>query len=150
MPPATEGASPRNTFTLPDNSRASLADYAGYVVVLDFYATWCQPCREETPHLVELHKRYSAQGLRIIGLNVGGETDRDKVQEFATEFQVPYALGFPDDEMASLYLSDDNKIPQAFVFDRKGKLVKRFISYDAAMPAELERIIKAQLAAGGD
>ena len=151
MPPtantseSTEGGSP-DSFTLMDNRRMRLSDYAGYVVVLDFYATWCQPCREETPHLVSLHNRYNAQGLRIIGLNVGGEEDRPKVPGFASEYQIPYALGFPDREMWRLYFSDDNRIPQAFVFDRKGNLVKRFISYDNTMPAELERVIEAQLA----
>ena len=129
-----------------DNRRMRLSDYAGSVVVLDFYATWCQPCREETPHLVELHKRYSAAGLNIIGLNVGGETDAEKVPAFISEFQIPYALGFPDREMANFYLSDNNGIPQAFVFDRKGNLVRRFISYGPEMPAEMERVIQAQLA----
>lgn len=149
MPPATaqngDASGASYGFTLMDNRRARLSDYAGYVVVLDFYATWCPPCREETPHLVELHKRYNGDGLRIIGLNVGGDEDRDKVPGFISEFQIPYALGFPDREMASFYLSDNDKIPQAFVFDRKGNLVKRFVSYDAAMTAELERVIKAQL-----
>jgi thiol-disulfide isomerase/thioredoxin len=136
-----------NGFTLLDNRRVKLSDYAGEVVVLDFYATWCPPCREETPHLVELHKRYGAQGLRIIGLNVGGTEDRDQVPGFASEYGIPYALGFPDPEMSNLYLSDDDRIPQAFVFDRKGKLVKRFVSFDETMPAELERVIKTELAA---
>src|SRR5919107_1662892 len=87
MPPTAntsesrEGGSP-DAFTLMDNRRMRLSDYAGYVVVLDFYATWCQPCREETPHLVSLHKRYNAQGLRIIGLNVGDAADRTKVPGF--------------------------------------------------------------------
>jgi thiol-disulfide isomerase/thioredoxin len=134
-------------FTLMDNRRMRLSDFAGDVVVLDFYATWCPPCREETPHLVRLHQQYSAQGLRIIGLNVGGADDRDKVPAFISEYRIPYALGFPDREMSSLYLSDDDRIPQAFVFDRKGNLVKRFISYDETMPAEMERIIKSELAA---
>ncbi|HEY0406526.1 MAG TPA: redoxin domain-containing protein [Pyrinomonadaceae bacterium] len=152
MPPAqsvpqTGDSGQPNGFTLLDNSRQQLSNYAGEVVVLDFYATWCPPCREETPHLVELHKRYGAQGLRIIGLNVGGPDDRDKVPDFSSEYRIPYALGFPDPEMTSLYLSDDDRIPQAFVFDRKGKLVKRFVSYDETMPAELERVIKTQLAA---
>jgi thiol-disulfide isomerase/thioredoxin len=152
MPPAktsaggTEGGSPSG-FTLLDNRRMRLSDYAGYVVVLDFYATWCPPCREETPHLVELHKRYAAQGLQVIGLNVGGDDDRDKVPDFISEFQIPYTLGFPDREMASFYLSDDDRIPQAFVFDRKGRLVKRFVSFDSTVPAEMERIIKTALAA---
>lgn len=151
MPPtttnsqSTEGNSP-DAFTLMDNRRMRLADYAGYVVVLDFYATWCPPCREATPHLVRLHHSYNAQGLRIIGLNVDEANDRPKVQGFIEEYGIPYALGFPDREMLGLYLSDDNRIPQAFVFDRKGNLVKRFVSYDNTMPAEIERVIKTQLA----
>jgi thiol-disulfide isomerase/thioredoxin len=149
MPPttdsqSTEGNSP-DAFTLMDNRRMRLSDYAGYVVVLDFYATWCPPCREATPHLVRLHQSYNAQGLRIIGLNVDEANDRAKVAGFIEEYRIPYALGFPDRAMLSLYLSDDNRIPQAFVFDRKGNLVKRFVSYDNTMPAELERLIQTQL-----
>ena len=152
MPPTTTDA--QNTaagspdaFTLMDNRRMRLSDYAGQVVVLDFYATWCQPCREETPHLVRLHQRYNAAGLRIIGLNVGGDEDRARIADFTKEYQISYALGFPDREMSGLYLSDDNRIPQAFVFDRKGNLVKRFVNYDSTTPAELESVIKTQLAA---
>lgn len=140
-----EESSGTRGFTLMDNRRVSLSDYAGYVVVLDFYATWCQPCREETPHLVELYQRYGAQELKIIGLNVGGPDDRDRVPDFINEYQIPYTLGFPDYEMARFYLSDDDRIPQAFVFDRQGNLVKRFISYDSTMPAELENVIRTQL-----
>lgn len=153
MPPTTttsqsaESGSP-DAFTLTDNRRMRLADYVGQVVVLDFYATWCLPCREATPHLVRLHHSYNAQGLRIIGLNVGGAEDRAKVAGFSNDYQIPYALGFPDREMSGLYLSDDDRIPQAFVFDRKGNLVKRFISYDNTMPAELERLIKTELDGG--
>ena len=137
-------------WTLLDNRRMRLSDYLGQVVVLDFYATWCPPCREGTPHLVDLQRRYGPQGLHIVGLNVGGPEDRYKVPDFVREFKVQYALGFPDPEMTSLYLSDDDRIPQAFVFDRKGRLVKRFISYDSTMPAELERVIQTSLAAGAD
>jgi thiol-disulfide isomerase/thioredoxin len=133
-------------FTLLDNRRTQLSDYVGQVVVLDFYATWCPPCREETPHLVQLQRRYGAQGLRVIGLNVGGPDDRDKVPGFIEEYGIQYALGFPDAGLTDLYLSDDDRIPQAFVFDRKGHLVKRFISYDETVPAEMESVVKKALA----
>jgi thiol-disulfide isomerase/thioredoxin len=135
-------------FTLLDNRRQRLSDYAGQVVVLDFYATWCPPCREETPHLVSLQKRYGAQGLHVIGLNVGGPEDRYKVPEYVEEFKIQYTLGFPDPQLTAQYLSDDDRIPQAFVFDRKGRLVKRFVSYDNTMPAELERIVQTALNTG--
>jgi thiol-disulfide isomerase/thioredoxin len=154
MPPTTNAramsahadAAGGRGFTLLDNRRTKLADYAGQVVVLDFYATWCPPCREETPHLVQLQRRYGSQGLRVIGLNVGGPEDRDKVPGFIEEYGIQYTLGFPDAGMTDLYLSDDDRIPQAFVFDRKGQLVKRFISYDDSVPAEMESVIKKALA----
>lgn len=154
MPPvnSSSGAVSTNaqSFTLLDNRRARVSDYKGEVVVLDFYATWCGPCRISTPHLVELHNRYGRQGLRIIGLNVGGTNDRAKVPDYVEEFRIPYMLGYPDPAMSQLYLSDDDRIPQAFIFDRKGRLVKRFISYDDTMPAELERIIQTSLGEPAD
>jgi thiol-disulfide isomerase/thioredoxin len=153
MPPVTTsgGASTSaQSFTLLDSRRARVSDYVGQVVVLDFYATWCGPCRISTPHLVEMHHRYAAKGLRIIGLNVGGTDDRAKVPDYVEEFRIPYMLGYPDPAMSQLYLSDDDRIPQAFVFDRKGRLVKRFISYDDSMPEELERIVQAAIAAPAD
>src|SRR5580765_6817195 len=66
-------------WTLDNKQRATLADYKGKVVVLDFYATWCEPCRAETPRLVQMQKDYGASGLQVIGLNVGGDEDRAKV-----------------------------------------------------------------------
>ena len=131
-------------WTLANSQRMRLSDFKGKVVVLDFYATWCEPCRAETPHLVRLQQQYSAQGLQVIGLNVGGEDDRDKVPAFAKEFAITYPLGFPDDELADQYLGDNQNIPQSFVFDRNGVLVKRFIGYDPDS-GELDGVIQSAL-----
>lgn len=135
-------------WTFDNQQRATLADYKGKVVVLDFYATWCEPCRAETPGLVQLQKQYQQQGLQIVGLNVGGAADRGKVLGFAIEFGIEYPLGFPDDEYADSLLGDNQNIPQAFVFDRNGKLVRRFIGYSDGSGAELERVVKATVTAG--
>jgi thiol-disulfide isomerase/thioredoxin len=118
------------------------------VVVLDFYATWCEPCRAEIPRLVQMQKDYGASGLQVIGLNVGGDEDRSKVPLFAKEYGIEYPLGFPDDNLIDQYLTDNQDIPQAYVFDRNGDLVKRFIGYSSSSGAELERIVKGALAAG--
>ncbi len=131
-----------------NNHRAKLSDYKGKVVVLDFYATWCEPCRAETPRLVQLQRQYAQQGLQVIGLNVGGEDDRAKVPAFAKEFGIQYPLAFPDDDLVGLYLSDNQSIPQAFVFDRNGDLVKRFVGYTPNSGAELERLIQGALTTG--
>src|SRR2546430_559145 len=129
-----------------DNNRAvKLSDYKGKVVVLDFYATWCEPCRAETPRLVELQRQYAAQGLQVVGLNVGGENDREQVPSYAKQFGIQYQLAFPDDELADSYLSDNQNIPQAFVFDRNGNMVQRFVGYSDNSGLELERVVKASL-----
>src|SRR6266436_7381912 len=135
-------------WTLANNQRMTLANYKGKVVLLDFYATWCEPCRAETPELVRLHQQYADQGLQIIGLNVGGEDDRAEVPAFAKEFGIQYQMGFPEDEFAYDYLSDNQSIPQTFVFDRSGKLVRRFVGYAEDSGAEIESVIKSSLAAG--
>jgi len=136
------------TFAVANNQAAKLSDYKGKVVVLDFYATWCEPCRAETPRLVQLQKDYGASGLQVIGLNVGGADDRDQVPAFAKEFGIEYPLGFPDDNLVDQYLTDNQSIPQAFVFDRNGDLVKRFIGYSAKSDAEFVGVVQAAVAAG--
>jgi len=136
------------TWAVGNNQAAKLADYKGKVVVLDFYATWCEPCRAETPRLVQLQKDQGASGLQVIGLNVGGDDDRSEVPAFAKEFGIEYPLGFPDDNLVDQYLADNQSIPQAFVFDRNGDLVKRFVGYSTTSGAELERVVKGALTTG--
>jgi|SRR5215831_3294014 len=133
------------SWTLENNQRAKLADYKGKVLVLDFYATWCEPCRVETPHLVQLQSKYADKGLQVVGLNVGGEDDRAQVPGFAKEFGIQYPLAFPDDDVVDQYLSDDQSIPQAFVFDRDGNLVKRLIGYSPQSGAELDDAVSAAI-----
>lgn len=133
-------------WVLNDGKRATLADYQGNVLVLDFYATWCAPCRQSIPRLMALQENYGPRGVRIVGLNVGGPDDRIKVSDFAKELSIRYPLGFPDQALTELFLSDDQTIPQTFVFDRQGQLVKRLIGYQESTGAELERVIEAEVA----
>lgn len=142
-----ENSSAAYGWTLDNNQHARLADYQGKVVLLDFYATWCEPCRAETPHLVRMHQQYGAQGLQIIGLNVGGPEDRDKIPGYAKEMGIQYQLALPDDELIDAYLGDNENIPQAYVFDRSGKIVKRFVGYNEAAGRELEAVIQRSLTA---
>jgi len=128
-------------WVLSDGSRAKLADYQGAVLVLDFYATWCEPCRQSIPRLNDLEHNYGPKSLKIVGLNVGGPDDRIKVADFAKELNIQYPLGFPDKATSDLFLSDDQTIPQTFVFGRDGQLAKRFIGYEQATGTELEKVI---------
>jgi thiol-disulfide isomerase/thioredoxin len=143
-PPQPSGS---GGWTQDNNQRAKLADYKGKVVVLDFYATWCEPCRAETPHLVNLQKQYGDKGLQVIGLNVGGDDDRAQVPGFAKEFGIQYPLAYPDDDLVDQLLSDNQNIPQSFVYDRNGKLIKRFIGFESSGAAQIERVVQQALSA---
>lgn len=151
-------AAPETTFPMPpinvdskmgwvlaDLSRVELGDYRGKVLVLDFYATWCAPCRQSIPELIALQKKLESRGVQVVGLNVGGADDRVKVGGFARELGIQYPLGFPDKALTDLFLSDDQTIPQTFVFSREGKLVKRFIGYQQSTAAELEAAIRKEV-----
>lgn len=128
-------------WVLSDGKRATLADYHGKVLVLDFYATWCAPCRQSIPRLNALAQSYGLKGVQIVGLNVGGADDRIKVADFAKELNIQYPLGFPDKALTDFFLSDNQTIPQTFVFTQDGHLAKRFIGYEEATGAQLEKLI---------
>lgn len=151
MPPFRSETSETDMgWTSLEGGRATLADFHNKVLVLDFYATWCIPCRKSIPHLNELQKRTGTQDLQIVGLNVGGPDDRVKVPAFAKELEIQYPLGFPDKALTDLFLSDNDSIPQTFVFDRRGQLVKRFIGYDDSMPGQLEQTMQSVIASGSN
>lgn len=152
MPPATtarsvaEGTSPAGGWTQSDGRRVRLEDLRGQVVVLDFWATYCPPCREEIPHLVKLQKQYGPKGFKVIGLNVGGEEDRPKIPEFVKLYGIQYQLAEPDPETIRLFFGADDSIPQTFVLDRQGRLVRHFVGYDSQVASEMEQAISDALA----
>ena len=151
MPPAVPpGSAPAGAWTQADGRRVRLEDLRGQVVVLDFWATYCPPCREEIPHLVRLQKEHGPKGLKVIGLNVGGAEDRPKVPEFVKLYGIQYQLAEPDDETTRLFLAQDDSIPQTFVIDRRGRLVRHFVGYDSEVASGLEQAIDDALAEKAD
>jgi thiol-disulfide isomerase/thioredoxin len=149
MPPVATGhgaAAMAQSFTLLDDSRRRLTDYTGQVVIVDFWATYCPPCVKEAPHLDAMQKKYGQQGLQVIGLNVGGPEDRNKIPGFLKDNSVNYPIGFPEPEMISFYMRDNDVIPQTFVFSRQGRLLKHYIGYDDRMQVDLEQLIEQAVA----
>lgn len=145
MPPTRAASLANMGWELPDGKRSVFSEYKGKVLILDFYATWCAPCRDSIPHLIGLQKKYEEQGVRVVGLNVGGPGDEQQVPAFAKEFGIQYPLAMPDEELVTFLLADQDAIPQTFVFDRQGQLVQRFVGFGPETGGYLDSAVETAL-----
>ena len=145
MPPTGTTSLANMGWQQSDGKRAKFSEYKGKVLILDFYATWCVPCRDSVPHLIGLQKKFEDQGLAVVGLNVGGPGDEQEVPAFAKEFGIQYTLAKPDDDLVSFLMSDSDAIPQTFVFDRQGQLVQRFVGFGPSTGTYLDSAVETAL-----
>jgi thiol-disulfide isomerase/thioredoxin len=95
--------------------------------------------------LIGLQKKYDDQGVRTIGLNVGGPEDEQLVPAFAKQFGIQYPLARPDDDLVSFLLAGQDAIPQTFVFDRQGQLVQRFVGFGPDTGIYLDSAVETAL-----
>ena len=113
-------------FTLPQLSGAplQLSDYRGKVVLLDFWATWCEPCRQEIPYFVDLQNKYGTQGFQIIGVSM--DDGAEPVWEFYRQFKMNYPVVMGNAKTGELY-GGVFGLPIAFLLDRDGRVRVRHI-----------------------
>lgn len=132
-----------------DGAAFRLADYDGRVLVVNLWATWCGPCRAETPLFVALHGEYAPRGVEFVGLTTEDPArDAQKVRDFARDFGVPYRLGWAGREFARELRRGVDSIPQTFVYRRDGRLLTRFTGYNAeSSPAKIRAAIEQALKA---
>lgn len=111
-------------FVLPqlDGTPLRLSAYRGKIVLLDFWATWCEPCREETPHFVELQQEYADRGLQIIGVSM--DDTSAPVRDFYQQFHVNYPVVMGDAKTGEAY-GGILGLPIAFLLDRNGGIVAK-------------------------
>jgi peroxiredoxin len=121
----------------------SLDNYRGRVLILDFFATWCQPCRQSIPHLVDMNRKYGKQGLQILGLSVDEEGER-VIKAFTDEFKVNYPLAMAGDLTTADF--GVRSVPVMYLVDKKGKVVEVYRGYSNEMARSLEQTIKRLLA----
>lgn len=127
----------------------SLAGARGRVVLLNVWATWCHPCREEIPILQVLHERYASGGLELVGVSVDARGEEDTIREFAKDFGMTYPLWLdPDERVQSTFLAIG--VPATFLIDRAGVLRWRHVgpvhADDSTLVRELERALGSDIA----
>lgn len=142
-------------FTLEDinGKRVSLSNYKGKALLINFWATWCGPCKIETPWLVELRNKYASQGFEVLGVDSEGDAakpgsdtwtkDKTAVAKFTTQQKVSYPVLLNGDSISQPYGGLDD-LPESFYVDRKG--VVQFAQVGIDSESVIEGNIKKILA----
>ena len=115
----TQPFAPELSLTDLSGQRLELSDYRGKVVILDFWATWCSPCRTENPFLVALQNKYRSQGLQVIGISL--DDDPEPVRAFYQQFKINYPVAIGDANLAERY-GGILGLPVNFVIGRDGRI----------------------------
>jgi thiol-disulfide isomerase/thioredoxin len=125
-----------------------LGNYSGKVLLVNLWATWCGPCRMETPELVKLHKEYQSRGVEMIGLSTEDpEASAESVSDFIREYKVDYQIGWAKREVAATLMQGRGSIPQSFVIARDGRIVRRFIGFRPDLtPGQIKAALEEALA----
>lgn len=138
-PPATAPS-----FSLPgrQGSTVALADLAGKVVYVDFWASWCGPCRESFPWLKAMHDRYAGKGLTIVAINL--DKNRHEAEEFLHEFTPPFLVAF-DPSGATADAFHVAAMPSSFLVGPSGTILHAAAGFDVKNAPLLEQKIKEAL-----
>jgi|SRR6476661_7265386 thiol-disulfide isomerase/thioredoxin len=149
VPPALPDLPPEvSVVPLKDANGASfkLADFFGKVMVVNLWATWCGPCRQEIPELVKLNKEFHSRGVEVIGLSTEKpDASAERVRKFIQDFQIDYRIGWAPVEVGVPLMQEHQAIPQIFVISRDGFILKRFVGFSPAYSSQLKQTLEDAL-----
>lgn len=124
---ATAQTKPAPDFELKtlDGRTVKLSDFRGKAMVLNFWATYCGPCRVEMPWLIDFYARYKSQGLEIVGISMD-DGDQEQVAAFGKEFNVNYTIVMGNHAVGDAY-GGARFLPQTFLVNREGRIIKSIV-----------------------
>jgi peroxiredoxin len=122
----------------------SLKSLRGKVVLVDFWGTFCEPCKKSFPKLQDLNTKYGASGLQIVGISEDESDDKDKIPGFADTYGAKFALGWDEDKsIAKAYKPET--MPSSFIIDKKGVIRFAHVGYHDGEEVEVEKEIQQLL-----
>ena len=117
-----------------DDQEITLSQFKGKVVLLDFWATWCGPCRESIPHLVHLYKTYRKNGFEMIGISLD-KGDPQVVRNFTKSMDIPYPIVIASEKVVRNYKV--TKIPTSFLIDKEGRIRESITGFNSAIAQQI-------------
>lgn len=140
---------PAPAFTLPDlnGKKVSLSDFKGRPLVLNFWGTYCAPCKIEMPWLQEFSKKYAADGFHVIGITYDSEVGKDTIARDTQQLGVSYPILLSNPKVESTYLSNTEVLPMSFYVDKTGKVIE--VTAGLGSKDGLESMVEETIAAGG-
>jgi len=129
-----------------DGEPVSLADLEGEVVLLNVWATWCTPCRQEIPELQALHEEHGAEGLRVVGVTVDSRSAESQIHDFIDRFGMTYDVWWDPDQTAVSTFGAMG-VPLTVLIDREGRVAWRHLGAFQRGDPELTRAVESSLAA---
>ena len=130
--------------TSTSGQRITNANYTGRVLLVQFFATWCSPCRESIPAIIRLNKKYGKQGFQVLGLSIDESGDRI-VKAFIAEKKITYPVALAGDHLQEAY--GVRSVPTLFLINRKGEVVEKFMGMSEEIEQAIESSVKTALAA---
>jgi peroxiredoxin len=145
-PVPSDARAPDFTLTALDGRSVHLASLRGKIVLLNFWATWCAPCKVETPWFVDFSERYRADGLEVVGVSMDDSGRNALVARFVRDHNVHYQILVGNDAVADAY-GGVRYLPQTFLIGRDGTIIKRIfgIQPKAAFEDDIRQAIKGRV-----
>ena len=139
---------PAPAFSLVDlnGKKVTLNDFKGHPLLVNFWGTYCGPCKIEMPWLEEFHKKYAGQGFEVVGVTYDSEVGKETIEKSTRQLGVTYPILLSDSKAEKAYLSGSEVLPMSFYVNRSGRIIEVTAGIDGNGKEQLEAIVKKTIA----
>ncbi len=133
--PKEPASAPDFTLQTVEGQEVTLSGLRGKVVLLDFWATWCGPCKESIPHLTQLYKNYQDKGFELIGMSLDKSGEMEMVRRFVKSMDIPYSIIMTPEDVARNYKITG--LPTTVLIDKEGKVREKIVGFNSTIGQQI-------------